>query len=236
MKPTTPSALLWWYLRRVELFQGLPEEELRWLHRQSLMRQYRPGAYIALSLPRESYVYMVKEGFVELGYQDARGRAFVVDLLGPGDFFGPLAFGGHVDAFARAAGEVYLCIIDPPAFLSVVERYPDLALRVLQRQAAYIRLLESRLREVVFQDVRHRILHLLLDLHRRFARRPDGCLEIPLTHQAIASIVGCSRETASLYLSSLKKEGLIDYTRKYICIRDPQKLRQKLPSFPEAEL
>ncbi|GBC85468.1 cAMP-activated global transcriptional regulator CRP [bacterium HR11] len=236
MKPTTPSALLWWYFQRMELFQGLPEEELRWLHRQSLMRHYRPGTYIALSLPDESHIYMVKAGFVELGYRDARGRVFVVDLLGPGDFFGRLSFGGHVDSFARAAGEVDLCIIAPQAFLSVIERYPDLALRVLQRQAAYIRLLESRLRGVVFQDVRHRILHLLSDFHRRFARRPDECLEIPLTHRAIASMVGCSRETASLYLSRLKKAGIIDYTRRYICIRDPQGLQEKLPSLFEEEL
>lgn len=230
MKPMTPSTLLWWHFQRMELFQGLPEEELRWLHRQSLMRSYRSGAFITLSLSEESHVYMVKEGFVELGYRDTRGRIFVVDLLGPGDFFGRLSFGGHTASFARAAGEVYLCIIAPQAFLSLIERYPDLALRVLQRQAAYIRLLESRLRQIVFTDVQHRILHLLWDFYQRFARRPDECLEVPLTHRAIASMVGCSRETATLCLSRLKKEGIIDYTRRYICIRVPQRLREQLPS------
>jgi CRP/FNR family transcriptional regulator, cyclic AMP receptor protein len=72
------------------------------------------------------------------------------------------------------------------------------------------------------QSVDRRVVETLVELAGSFgARCPHGfSLEIRLTQQDIADLVGASRPVVSSILSGLRKRGLLDYTRDMICVND----------------
>jgi CRP/FNR family transcriptional regulator, cyclic AMP receptor protein len=72
------------------------------------------------------------------------------------------------------------------------------------------------------QSVDRRVIETLVELAVNFgARCPHGfSLEIRLTQQDIADLVGASRPVVSTILGGLRKRGLLDYTRDMICVND----------------
>ena len=218
-----------WYLKRFELFQRLPDPEIREIDRKSLMKSYSPGEYFYFSLEDLHRVYLIKDGNVEVGYIDDEGKEFILALLGPGDFFGAFSTAIELDGFARAVTKTFVCILEDSEFADILIRNPDIALEVLKRQSAILRSLQSKMKELVFHDVRYRIKSLLYGLFKKYGDPQTLRFKIPLTHQDIASMVGCARETASAVLSDLKKSGIIDYSKKYITVISPKRLKPEEP-------
>jgi len=59
--------------------------------------------------------------------------------------------------------------------------------------------------------VKHRVLYLLTMLSEKTGYRKEEwqTIEMKLTHQDIANMIGSTRETTSAIISQLKKEGII---------------------------
>jgi CRP-like cAMP-binding protein len=73
---------------------------------------------------------------------------------------------------------------------------------------------------LVTKPVAWRITWLLM--HLELVSRPDEyCLDLQLSHEEIAYIVGCSRQTVTKTLNHWRQEGLVSYSRKEIIIFDP---------------
>ena len=217
--------LKFWYLKRFELFQRLPESEIKEIDRRSLMKSYEPKSYIYFSLEDPDKVYLIKDGHVEVGYIDQEGKEFILDVLGPGDFFGAFTTAVELEGFARAVTQTFVCVLNTVDFADILIKNPDIAMEVLKRQSALVRSLQSKIKELVFHDVQYRVRSLLYGLFKKFADPKTSKFQIPLTHQDIASMVGCARETASAVLSDLKKSGIIDYSKKYITVISPERLK-----------
>lgn len=74
-----------------------------------------------------------------------------------------------------------------------------------------LRKIRSRVEDLVFKDVQARLAHLLLEL-KRTDGVPDGAgtrLRVKLTHQKMANLIGCSRETVNATLGQFRERRLI---------------------------
>lgn len=62
---------------------------------------------------------------------------------------------------------------------------------------------------------------------KKLATEENGIatINIPLTHEEISYMVGCSRQKVTTYLSKWKKEGTIQYDRGFIQLVEIDKLR-----------
>ena len=75
-------------------------------------------------------------------------------------------------------------------------------------------------------DVRGRVAVTLLDL---VGQAGGHCshgheVDVPLTQQELAELIGASRPVVSVELNELRREGLLDYTRGHICVVDLDRL------------
>jgi CRP/FNR family transcriptional regulator len=86
--------------------------------------------------------------------------------------------------------------------------------------------LEVLLEELTFKTVTERAVSLFLKLNEKFGVSYQGSdmINIPLTHNDIASMIGSTRESTTLALNKLKSRGLIGSMKKRIIINDLQKL------------
>ncbi len=210
------SELKLWYLKNLNIFKGMNSREMTMLDDITVMQNYTRREYIYFSREDSDRVYIVKQGHVEIGYLDESGKEFSLDILSPGEIFGTILGHRAASGYARALDRALLCIMSRSDFEAFLQRFPEMSFRVLKLLGSRINVLENKLQNLVFKDIKTRICDLIYSLYRKAGNPRDGTLHIALTHKDIANLVGCTRETASLNLSELKKEGIIDYQNRRI--------------------
>lgn len=220
------SSLKLWYLKNLGLFKGAKSDEMKVLDKITVMKNYNRKEYIYFSDEDINRVYIIKRGNVEIGYLDESGKELSIDILGMGEIFGTVLGEGRSGGYARAIEKALICHMSRVDFEDFLSRFPQMSLRVLKLLGFKINVLENKLQNLVFKDIKTRICDLLDSLYEKNGDHQKGLIKVHLTHRDIANLVGCTRETASLNLSQLKKEGIIDYQKRRIKILSHHKLKR----------
>lgn len=92
------------------------------------------------------------------------------------------------------------------------------------------RLAEHRVHAMLSRDVESRVAEFILDVAAKHGvPDPRGVLvEFKFTHQEIADFVGSTRETVTLVMGALKKDGVVIPDHRRALIRDLDQLRAKV--------
>ncbi|GEM_PF-2313252 len=205
---------------------GIRKESLQAISSRMVSQRFQKKEYIYLPYDATEQIYFIKHGNVEIGYLDESGKELSIDILTQGDVFGPILNKSLSSGFARAVNTTMLAILNKDDFEEFLEKFPRFSYKILKMMSMRINSLETKLQNLVFSDVRTRICKLLFSLYEKSGDKRTGQIRIPLTHQDIANLVASSRETASLHLSELKKNGVIAYERKHIRILSLTHLQQ----------
>jgi CRP/FNR family cyclic AMP-dependent transcriptional regulator len=186
----------------------LSAEELAAIAKSGVPRAYPKNAIIVTEGDRGDSLYIVVEGRVKVFVSDENGKEAVLNVQGPGEYFGEMP----LDDGPRSASVMTL---EPSRFL-VVPRHdfrdflvknPAFAVRVIEKLIHRVRVLTENVKSLALMDVYGRVARLLLEL----AEERDGRRVIPerLTQQEIANRVGASREMVSRILKDLSVGGYI---------------------------
>src|SRR5689334_16680741 len=95
-------------LAEIPLFSNLDEEERAELHSIMTERTFHPGQHVVKEGEDGAAFYVVQQGEVEIWLNDTEGQKVILDVLGPGKFFGELSMlsGETRSATATSAEEV----------------------------------------------------------------------------------------------------------------------------------
>ena len=90
--------------------------------------------------------------------------------------------------------------------------------------------IQSRVEDLVFRDVPARLAHLLSELGKTdgIAEKQGVRLKVKLTHQEMANLIGCSRETVSTTMGQFRDNGLIHMDGRTITIVNEKGLSKLL--------
>jgi CRP/FNR family transcriptional regulator, cyclic AMP receptor protein len=170
-------------------------------------------------------VFLILDGFVKTTRICEDGTEFTIELLKYGDIAGAIPtrqLPSEHEETAHAIGDVVVQRVLAHELRAAMEVNPRLAVFVTEYLARSKRSAERRVLRAMSQSVDRRVIETLVELAGSFgARCPHGfSLEIRLTQQDIADIVGASRPVVSSILSGLRKRGLLNYTRDMICVND----------------
>lgn len=146
-------------------------------------------------------------------------------LVGKGEVIGCLQSNFAVQAIeetAQALGEVNCYRIAYTDFKALMSHQSELAWYVLGNLCSRKQKIERKLLAVLTQPVEMRVIAILLELAEVFGIRCTHgyALEIHLTQQQVADLVGASRSVVSTILNDFRSRGMLDYTRDQICIND----------------
>ena len=131
-------------LKRVPLFSGLSQRQLRSLSKDFKERTYRPGAAIL----REGAMSGVDFFVIVEGKASVTVRGKEVDTLGPGDHFGELALIAERERFATvtAVDRVQCLTMASWHFRKFVQDNPDVAWKLLQHVTGLVQDAPARTR------------------------------------------------------------------------------------------
>lgn len=171
------------------------------------------------------HVFLINKGIVKLSYITEQGNEWTVVLLRRGDIVGRLQADSAakvMEETAQALGEAMLFRLDHHDFRELLSHQADLAWQVLETQCTRRQQAERKLLNILAQPVENRIIAMLKELAEMFGIRCTHgyALEIQLTQQELADLVGASRPVVSTIMNELRSRGILDYTRELICVND----------------
>ncbi|MCA9014077.1 MAG: Crp/Fnr family transcriptional regulator, partial [Planctomycetaceae bacterium] len=181
-------------------------------------------------LPTESSdsVFLVLSGRIKLYHITGEGKQALLALIEPGELFGELAIleGGEREEYAEAMLKSTILRIPGPIIQELMQQHATVSLGVTKLMGLRRQRVEQRLKSLLFRSNRDRLTHLLLELAEKYGRfTPAGVLiDIKLSHQELASIIGSTRETVTVLLGELQDERCIDIQKRHIILRKAQYL------------
>lgn len=175
-----------------------------------------------------AYVYFLESGRTKIWQPAANGREVILWFCLPGEIFGlaEVARGGGRVVCAQACEKSLILAVSQEAFRGFVAATPKAALLSMQVLSARLRGLSDVLVNLVEDEADTRIAKLILRLGARYGRREGRVihLDIPLTHQEIADMVGTTRQTVTSVLSRLKRQGVLSIDTHRIHIESEELL------------
>jgi CRP-like cAMP-binding protein len=219
-------------LERVPFLAALTDGDRRALAASAKRRRFgRAQAIFHKDDPGES-LFIIEEGSVRIYLPSPQGADLTLAVLGPGDFFGDMALldGGARSASATALEETNTLTLDRADFTAVLQSRPESAMAVLAAVAQRLREADEMAGDLAFLDVGGRVAKKLLELAASHGvARPEGTLlDLSLTQEGLANMVGVTRESVNRHLSALRRRGVIASKGRRFVIRDEQALRAYL--------
>lgn len=214
----------YWHLHNHKLMNVLSSSELKQICVISNFKTAKKGEIIYFSHDESSRVYTLKRGTIKIVEIDKKGNEIVKDILQEGDLFGQFTLTNEtLDEYAVAMSDyVTCCSFRMDDFENIIERNPALALRYTKWMGFRLKRMENRYANLVFKDVRSRLLGFLKDWASKEGMndKNEVVLKNYLTHQDIASLICSTRQTVTGLFNDLKEHGVLDYSRNEIIIKN----------------
>lgn len=206
------------FLRNIQLFSGLDDEELYQISAKVVLKEFKRNEVILYEEDTNEFMYIILLGKVNVIQTTEDGKEIILATHQSGEFFGEMSLidGRTSPATVLATEDSLVAIISKPEFHSLLTNYAKVLERMLQILCSRIRDSWSRIHLLNFKNASQRIKMLLLTLSfDKGEKTSEGItLNIKLTHQNIADMVGLTRETVTRVLDKWRKDGAITILKK----------------------
>jgi CRP-like cAMP-binding protein len=156
------------------------------------------------------------------------GDSRLAEILGPGQWFGSVAFSSHDVYAARAVAAVKTMLSAAPAsrLLDHIAHRPQAAALVIRNLAHRVQSARTDSARLVFDDCNQRLIQAMLRFSNSAAATYQGdAVVLHLTHEQLAQAVGAARETVSLALTEMRHQNVVRTGRNRLIFK-PEALKQ----------
>ncbi len=217
-------------LARSPLLSNLPADALNRLVAVARRRTYRRGEVVFHQGDPGHALYLITEGRLKVVLPAETGEEAILNVLGPGDVLGELAL---LDAEPRSATivalePVELVILAREDFLELLRRSPAAVEGVLAGLARTIRRLSGEVSDLMYLDLQSRLAKKLLELTETHGQ-PDAdgiALQVSLTQDELAAMVGATRPRVNRLLGSFEDRGLLTRRSRRLVILNADALQR----------
>ncbi|NIR50905.1 Crp/Fnr family transcriptional regulator [candidate division KSB1 bacterium] len=218
-----------WYLKNFNIFDNFSESDLESFTKYLRAEEFDKGETILIPHDSERHVYFLMKGKVKVFHIDEDGREIILVILREGEIFGLLAvIEEYSNPLVVALEECLVGYMHESDFQNLMEEKPELCFTIYKYIGKRLITIENRLDELLFQDIPTRLARLLLRLSREYPRERDCGVQIDLrlTQQEIADLIGASREATSAALNPFKRNGWLELHQRYICLHNSEALQE----------
>lgn len=213
----------------LDVLAAIPKEHRAALLEQCGPRSYRKGEVLWRQGDAAPTVGFLAEGKAVSEYQSPNGRTYITGLWLPGDLVGAsnvAPYNVHVMT-VRFIESSLVYAVPVKRLHALIRSDPDWAETMIH--ALSVRLhWYSDLSLILFsQTATERVSGILLALSEHFGvETKDGLLiDLNLTHDTLAAMVGITRSFFSTTIKQLERSGLVHSEQRRIVIRDPARLK-----------
>ena len=191
-------------------------------------RKYQRGQVLFYEDNAVFGLHCIHAGKVKLYKTTPEGKRLTLRIADPGDQLGHLALFTEqpYSATSEVLEDSTVCFIDRKAIPALMAKSPATTWAIIHSLAAELASARNRATDIAYRSVRERIAGMLLRLKARYGKAEnDGVrLEIVLSREDLAEIVGTTKETLVRVLSDFRQEQIIRDIGQNLLLLSPEKL------------
>lgn len=213
--------------RHKSIFCHIDIEELSSFSRTKSCVSYKKGQVIFNEGGHPLGLFCINDGKVKIEHSGFDGKEQIVRMAKGGDVLGyrALLSNERYNASAVALDDTNVCFIPKDSFFNVLKTNPRLSLEIIKMLSTELRKAEQAITDIAQKPVRERMAEALLFLKETYGFEEDGAtINVVLSREDIANLVGTATETAIRLLSEFKKDHIVESVGKKIKIIDNDKL------------
>ncbi len=221
------------YLSQFNLLNSLSMEDLIEMDRLTSITAVAKNQFIQTPDTFTEGLYFVKKGKVRLYKLNAEGKQFTLDILSEGNVFGEMAgisFGTR-ELYIEAVDDCHICLMNKERFESFLIHHPRFMMNLMKVLSERMIDMSHLAQSLALAKLHDKILFVLMKLSGQFGGTED-CefykINIPISHQEIANLVGATREAVTAALQDLAKEQVIKTGFKTIYIHRGKLLKRNI--------
>jgi CRP-like cAMP-binding protein len=217
-------------VRQLEFGASLSDQTVSQFAESSVVLDVRRRRFVYRAGDQADALYAIVRGRIKLcRIEPQTDREAVIDILPEGALFGESALyskAGRRQNCAVAYESCTLLRIPSDQFRIGMAAEPLLHEYTFQLIGERLEHAEQRLADFALNAIPARLDRLLADFSDRYGvRESTGVLiDIPLPHREIASIVGSTRESVTVRLNAMRREGTIEFVNRRILVKRPEGL------------
>jgi len=217
-------------LQKMDLFKNLSGEDFKELEPYLTTTVYKKKDDIFTEGDAPEWFYIVSTGKIKITKISHDGKEIILEIISPNDIFGGVAvlrnFPYPANAVAMEDSEVVK--ISRKNLMRLVDRFPNLMYIIALQLGDRMKSSYDSLKNIALDRVEARIAALLLKLSNKVGLETDEGLVIDmrLTKQDVADMVGTTVETSIRTFSKFKKQGLVADSDGKIVIKDKKGLSE----------
>ena len=172
-------------------------------------------------------VYCIKEGVCKLVKMNSQGKDTILKLVKKGELLGQrTVFSEEISNLSAIAVEdMKVCFIPKGELIGFYENNAKFSMEVTKDFCSQLKEANDFAANHTHKTVKQRLAITLLNIQETKGINPEGFLQLQLSREEIASMVGTATESCIRLLSEFKKEGLIELSGKKIKILDEKSLQ-----------
>ncbi|HLX93452.1 MAG TPA: Crp/Fnr family transcriptional regulator [Puia sp.] len=217
-----------WDFKTNSIHENLPTEDLALLTAHKSDKVYKRGEIIFREGSFPAGIFLIQDGKAKKFKLDNEGNEHIIYVANSGELIGyhaVLAEERYPDS-ATALEESTIGFIAKEDFLAALQKSTILTHRLLKTLSHEFTVLTNSLTIFGQKPVRERLALQLVVLREKYKKNflPGMAVEIDMSRDDLASLVGTARENIVRTLSEFKKEGIVETTGRKIIVRDVKKL------------
>ena len=178
-------------------------------------------------------VYCIKDGVCKVSKMSDNGRDQIIHLIKKGDILGERSLINNEasNLKAIAVNDMEVCFIPKEEIIRDLENNSNFSMDILKKMASSLKNADDVIVDMAQKTVKQRLAATLLLLDSKFKKNENGSLDVNLSREDIANIIGTATESAIRLLSEFKKKKMIDLKGKEIFILDTKSLKDLSEGF-----
>jgi CRP/FNR family transcriptional regulator, polysaccharide utilization system transcription regulator len=215
-------------VREFSSLKSLNKEELIKMANCKTSKTIKKGELLFEEGETINGVFCVKEGVCKMTKLSANGKDQIIKLAQKGELLGQrsLISDEPANLSAIALEDMQVCFIPKSEIMGFFDKNNQFSMNVMKTICGDLKDSDTHMVSLGQKTVKERLAETLLYLEDTFGNQEDGSLQIQLTREELAGMIGTATESCIRLLSDLNKLGIIALTGKKIQIIDRIKLKQ----------
>ncbi len=208
-------------IQNISIFHYLSQDDIDRISNKKVTTIYKKGQLIFYERNYPNGIYCIQIGKVKVYKIGASGKEQIVRLASTGDVLGYRAL--IADEPYTASGETLetsrVCFIPKHIFYELLENNLKFNRTMLRLLSNDLKIAERKITNLAYKQVKERLAGAILFLKEKYGLEEDNAtLNLSMTRDDLANLVGTATESVIRYLQEMKNEKIIILNKRKIKI------------------
>jgi len=217
-------------VRETRQFCKMAPDAVEALDQSKFLGVYPKGSLLFVEGEQARGVFILCSGRAKLTTSSTEGRTLIVKIASPGEVLGASAtlLGRPYEVSAETLEPAQVSFIRREDFLRLLTSFPEACMHTAQQLSEKYESAQKEIRTLgLAQTTSEKLAKLILDWTAGGEPTTQGVrLQVLLTHEEIAQMIGTTRETVTRLLSDFKRKKLISVKGSNFFVTGQQQMRE----------